>query len=1120
MKRADRNIFRGVCLMMTFMALAAAASGEPILSTSYAFPSADSGEGEGRTQSTEGVRDTVSSREQLAGSQVLPFGDDGVVTLTGRVVAQWGHAPLSGVLVRGVTGDGSSTLTDDEGVFTLQVPTYCSAIEVTTPGYSPVRVGIGHGGRLRDIVLQSESVKPLLEPDDDAMPSARATDFGFSHAMNVATAIGGQLGADVYSTERGGLSAIGSYMLIDGVNSLNANAQPLVVIDDVITDMQYGRSMIHSGFYNDVLSNFNVYDIESVEVLRGANALYGAKGANGVILIRTKRNTSLATRIDAFSCVGVEQEPRSYSVMNGAQYKNYASSLLATTGSKLQSFKFLDARPDYYWYNKYNNDTDWSREVFQPALRQRYGLTVQGGGEVANYMLSIGYNHSDETIQQGDYNRMNMRFNTDIRMTRDIDVRFDASFSNTTRKVYDTGAATNYAGSTITQLNFLAAAKAPMLSPYSFVASDEGPGIISDQHLDNDTEDYLAEVSQLRNSNYELANPAAILHYGTAPNKNYFDNSLVNIAITPSWRIDKSLRLSSLFSYSLVNTNEKRYVPMNGVPAFYVEDFHQTMENMIGSLYSKQSSIYSDTKARWHTFAQGHDVDVTGGFRFMRDGYALTQQAGYNTGSDKTPLISNTMRKRITGTHEDWATMAWYGEARYNYANRYYLQGDLSVETHSQFGREARGGLKMAGVVWGVFPSVQTGWVMTNERWFDVANVDYLRLSAGYGLTGNDNLPYDASKSYFKSELFLDEIPAIALANIGNTGLKWETTRKVNAGAEARFFHNRLEVGYDFFRSWTSDLLVLRTLNFLTGDAQNWSNGGGLENVGMSVKTNVRLISGNRWNWSAGFTMGGYRGTLTALPDMDHMDTEVLGGIVRSQVGRSINSFYGLKTAPTDNGTCVFATTEEAEREALYRLAADGVTKTFFGAGDVKYVDRNGDGCIGDDDRFFIGDATPDAYGNLFTSLAYRNLKLDVGFNYRLGGDIYNYTRQQLESGSRFMNQTTAMTRRWCYEGQVTDVPRATYGDTMGNSAFSDRWIEDGSYLKLKEVTLSYRLPINNTYIQGLTVWAQGVNLWMLTDYLGMDPEFSASNNVLWQGVDGGWLSQGRMCYVGLKINL
>ena len=1042
-------------------------------------------------------------------------------TITGRVVTQQGHMPLAGVLIKSISNKGYSTLTGDDGSFSLEVPVFCSAIEVTIPEYNTVRVGLNASGQLRDIIMQNESAKALYDDvDDNILQTAKATDFDFSHAINITSEIGNQLGADVFSTERGGISGIGSFMLIEGVNSLQANAQPLIVIDGVITEMQYGREMIHSGFYNDVLSNFNVYDIESVEVLRNGTALYGAKAANGVIVIKTKRNNSLATRIDAFSSIGIEQEPRTYSVMDGPQFKNYASCLLASTGTRMQTFKFLNANPEYYWYNKYNNSTRWADEVYQTAIRQRYGLTVQGGGDVANYMLSIGYNHSDETIKEGNYNRLNVRFNTDIKMTESIDMRFDASFSNTTRKVYDMGAATDYENSTITSLNFLAAAKAPMLSPYSFVAADDGPGIISNRHLDNDTEDYLAEVSQLWNSNYELANPASILHYGTAPNKNYFDNSLINLSITPSWHPDRHFFLRSLFSYSLVNTNEKRYVPMNGVPAFYVTKYHQSMENMIGSLYSKQNSVFIDTKGHWSNHYNGHNIVLTGGFRFINEGYALTQQVGYNTGNDKTPLISNTMLKQISGTHENWATMSWYSEARYNYANRYYLQGDLSVETNSQFGREAKGGLKMGGVVWGVFPGIQSGWVLSNEPWFDLPVVDYLRINTGYNLTGNDNLPYDASKSYFKSTLFLNQIPSIALANIGNTSLKWETTRKLSAGFESRLFHNRLEIGYSFFKSWTTDLLTLRTLNFLSGDAENWSNGGKMENIGMTFKSYVHIISGNTWNWSASFTMGGFRNTLTALPETDYMDTEVLGGVVRSQVGRPINSFYGLQTATASNGTYVFATSEEAAGEGLYRLAEDGVTKTYFGAGDVKYVDQNHDGCIDDADRVFIGDATPDLYGNLFSSLSYRKLRLDIGFNYRIGGDIYNYTRQQLESGSRFMNQTTAMINRWCYEGQVTEIPRATYGDPIGNSEFSSRWIEDGSFLKLKNVTLSYRLPINNIYIQGITVWIQGSNLLNLTRYLGGVSETSGSNNVLFQGVDGGWHPQGTMYHLGLKINL
>ena len=1041
--------------------------------------------------------------------------------IQGRVVSQQGHTPLAGVLLQSVVGEGYSALTDEDGNYTLQVPLYSSALNVTLPGYNKVRVGLNKSGHMRDIVLQSENARALYDDtDDNILQVARAKDFGFSSAVNIGTEIGNQLGAEVYTTQRGGLSGIGSYMQIDGVGSFQANAQPLVIIDGVITEMQYDRSMIHTGFYNDVLSNFNTYDIESVEIQRNGTALYGAKAAGGVIHIKTKRNTSLATRIDAFASVGVEWQPRDYSVMDGAQFKNYASTLLGSTGTHMQSFKFLDARPDYYWYNKYNNNTNWADEVYQAAIRQRYGLTVQGGGDVANYMLSIGYNHSDETIKEGNYDRLNVRFNTDIKITDWVDVRFDASFANTTRKVYDTGAATDYDNSTITSLNFLANAKSPMLSPYSFVAADEGPGIISQSHLDIDTEDYLSEVSQLRNSNYELANPSAILYYGTAPNKNYFDNSHINIAVTPAWHPNKHLRFSSLFSYSLVNTNEKRYIPMNGVPSFYVAEFHQTMDNMIGSLYSKQNSIYSDTKVHWDNNYNGHNIDLTGGFRYINESYTLTQQNGYNTGNDKTPLISNTAHKEISGSREDWATMAWYGEAKYNYANRYYLQGDLSVETNSQFGRDATGGLKMAGVVWGIFPSIQAGWVITNERWMDVDNVDYLRLTAGYGVTGNDNLPFDASKTYFSSDLYLSQIPALSLDNIGNTSLKWETTRKVNAGIEGRFFNNRLSLGYSFFKSWTSDLLTLRSLNYLTGIAQNWSNGGSLENIGMNFNANVHIISGNKWNWNLGFTVGGYRNTLTALPDAEYQDTEVLGGLIRSQVGRSINSFYGLQTATTASGTSVYATSEEAAADGLYRLASDGVTKTYFSAGDIKYVDQNGDGCINDLDRVFIGDANPDLYGNIYTSLSYRNLRLDIGFNYRLGGDIYNYTRQQLESGSRFMNQTTALVSRWSYEGQVTDIPRATYGDPMGNSAFSDRWIEDGSFLKLKDITLSYRLPINNTYIQGITVWAQANNLFTITRYLGSDPENSISNSVLYQGVDGGWLMQGRMFHLGLKINL
>jgi hypothetical protein len=399
--------------------------------------------------------------------------------------------------------------------------------------------------------------------------------------------------------------------------------------------------------------------------------------------------------------------------------------------------------------------------------------------------------------------------------------------------------------------------------------------------------------------------------------------------------------------------------------------------------------------------------------------------------------------------------------------------------------------------------------------------VDYLKLQAGYGLSGNDRLPYDAAKSYFKSRLFLGATPALSFENIGNTELKWETTRRFNAGIEGRFLNNRLAAGFNYFKSWTSNLLTLRSLNFLSGIQQNWTNGGSLENEGFDVNFSAHLISGNNWNWSAGASMGHYVNRLTELPDGAlYDDHEILGATIRSQVGQSINTFYGLKTQPTQNGTIVYATSEEAEADGLYRLRADGVTKDYFSAGDVKYMDVDGNGQINDADRTVIGDANPDIYGNIWSSLSYKRLTLDANFNYSLGGDVYNYMRQQLESGSRFMNQTTALLNRWAYEGQVTDIPSAQYGDPMGNSAFSDRWIEDGSYLRLKNVTLSYKLPINNTYIQGITVWARATNVFTVTKYLGSDPEFSMGNSVLQQGIDAGYLTSGRSFNLGVKINL
>jgi len=889
-----------------------------------------------------------------------------------------------------------------------------------------------------------------------------------------------------------------------------------VVIDGVIVDQQYDRTMIHSGFYNDILTSINVNEIDKVEVMTNGTAIYGAKGANGVILITTKRNTSLATKIDATASVGITALPKFTPMLNGRQFKNYASDLLGTTGTASKEFQFLTSDPNDYYYEKYNNNTDWNDKLYQAAFSQNYGISVQGGDEVASYYLALGYNGANSVLKENSMNRLDVRFNTDVNLYKKLFVRFDVSYSNQTRRLLDQGAPENYDEGTVTSTNFLGLVKSPMLSPYSY-----SNGHISDIALDLTDETYLDQgLSHLSDVNYRLANPLAINEYGSAENKNYFENSYLNIAVMPKWEFNKHLYVSSLFSYTLVNTNDKYYVPVNGVPSYYVASLGLIRDNEIRSLYSSQNSITSDTKVAWNNQYGAHSVSLLGGFRYMNDSYKMDSQLGYNNGSDKTPFINNTQNKSTAGVGNEWTSLTWYANARYDYRKRYFIEGSLAMETSSRFGRHLNDGFKLGGVCWGVFPGVQAGWVLTNEDWFDVPGVDYMKFTAGYDMSGNDGVTADATRTYFKSVLFQGQANGLVIGNIGNDELQWETTKRFNFGFDMNFLNNRLNLKMNVFKSWTDNLLAYHELSFVTGLENNWVNGGSLENKGYNVSFNAHLLAKRNWNWELGASIGHYKNKLTSLPDgVDFVDAEYYGATIRSQVGQPVNLFYGYKTAATSNGSIVYATSEEAAADGLYVMAENGVDRIPYKAGDVKFMD-NGDKEINKNDRQIIGDPNPDIYGNIFTSLSYKRLRLDVNFNYSLGNDAYNYLRSQLEGGCRFLNQSEAMLNRWTYEGQKTDMPRVMWEDPVGNAGFSDRWIEDASYLRLKSLTLSYTLPIDNVFIHGFTVWAQANNLFTLTKYLGPDPEFSMGNGVLEQGIDRGLLANCRNFMLGIKINL
>ncbi len=1032
--------------------------------------------------------------------------------ISGRVVNATTGQPLAGTIVSADDVEGYSTLTEEDGTFKLKVPTFTTSVYVNMPDFNPVRLGLQATEQQQVVKLYPQTFSKEYEKTINMRNDYSTDDFAYTNSVNIKDEVQKHLSAQVYSITRNGTPGVGNVMFVQGLNSLNVNAQPLIVVDDVIIDQQYGRIMLHDGFFNDVLSTINPADIEKVTVMRNGTALYGAKGANGVILIQTHRSKSMATRITANASAGVVFEPKFLSVMDAEQYRSYASEMLKTTNTRNRTFKFLNEDPNYYYYTQYHQNTDWKDLVYHTAMTQNYGINVEGGDAVANYNLSIGYINQQSTLKYNDMGRLNIRFNTDISLSERFSIRFDASFGNITRDIRNDGAPLSYDEGTPTAPGFLSYIKSPFMSPYSY-----GMGRLSDSHYDIEEESYLTEaLANYKNYNWKLGNPAAINEYSEAENKNRFENSMLNLTVTPKFRLTRNLTLSEHFSYNLVNTNEIYYIPVNGTPSYYVSSIGDYRDNEVRSLASKQNSVLSDTRLDWSNRYNAHFIHLFGGARIDWESYSMTSLLGYNTGSDKQPFLKKELANTNDfGTSDNWNSLAWYAQAEYNYLGRYFLQANLTVEGSSRFGRDG-GDIRAFDAAWGIFPGVQASWVISNEPWMaKIKPINYLRLTAGYDVSGNDDIDYYAARSYFSSSQFLETIAGLTFASIGNTKIQWETTRRFNVGLETNLFDNRVNLSANFFTSKTDNLLTRQSLGFLSGLSENWTNDGELKNTGFDVSAAVKAISLKDFQWEVGASIGHYKNEITHLAEgRNSVDTEVYGATIRTQVGQAANQFYGYRSLG------VFSTTAEAEAAGLYILGENGVDKNYYKAGDIHFADLNGDHQITEADREFIGDPNPDFYGNIFTTLSYKHLKLDLRFNYSYGNDVYNYQRSQLESGSRFMNQTTAMLRRWQVEGQQTDIPQLSFQDPMGNSRFSNRWIEDGSYLRLKSVTLSYDLPMNNEYIQGFQFWIQANNLFTFTKYLGSDPEFTMTSNVIGQGIDVGQLSQSRSIVAGIKIKL
>lgn len=1076
-------------------------------------------------------------------------------SVSGKVVDAATGEPIAGVRVQALNDQLYTAMTGEDGAYTISVPTFVTALYYEVSGYIGMQRAI-KGESDQDVKMLATAFRPIYKDGTSIYSVAEAKPVNTS-AITVENDMENVLNSSVRTVSRGGIPAQGVSMFIQGINSINSNAQPLVVVDGIEWDMQYDRSTIHQGFFNDVLNMLDVDDIADIKVIKNGTAFYGAKGSNGVIEITTNRGTSQATRINARIYGGFETTPDYTDVMNATQYRSYLTELIGTydkSEDRADNFYigFLNEDPDYVYYPLYHNNTDWSKKLYRTAFTQNYKVSVQGGDEVAMYNLSLGYTASDATARMTNFDRLNLRFNTDVTISDKLSTAFDVAYTRSTYDLRDNGWAENYNNDNIASPNVLGLIQAPFLSQYSYVVTWDPTTLSNKVQMDKRVyagKYYSSSPNPFRFASdydsYALANPYWILMNGKGNDKNYLEQSQFLLNVAPKYKVNNNLTFSDRFSYILNRTSEKYYLPYSGTPYRFIEGLG-SVSSSIKSQYGKETTVFNDFRAEWKKQMGAHFLDVMAGMRVSSYTYSNSYVKGYNNTNDKMPNLSYSLSYlSYGGTNDSWNNIGYYLSANYNYRNRYFVNGIFSAESSSRFGKEADSGIKLFGVRWGLFPSIQAGWLISSEDWFNAPWVNSLKLVAGYEESGNDNIDYYATRTYFQNVKFLNNATGLQLANIANPKIQWETNHRFNIGVEANMFDNRLSLSAEVFFNRVTNLLTKKEVSYLTGLANMWTNEGTLRNNGVEVSLSGIILNLKDFKWQAGFSMGHYANKVTDLPSTDvirlyNIDENGMQGSlyktihgftssvygednVLTAVDYAAGVFYGYKT----DG--VFSSDAEASTAGKYGYlkyptGVVGDPSRDFKAGDVHFVDVNGDGWISEADMVKIGDPNPDIYGNIFTSFNWKRFTLDVNFKYSVGNDIYNYQLSQLERGNTVWNQSKALVNRWKYDGQETSIPRVmsttNTDEWVNNERFSDRWIDDGSYIKLKKVRLTYRLPLSLSWLQGLTVFGECNNIFTITKYKGEDPEVSCGNSTLYQGVDAGYLPQSFSCNFGVTFNL
>lgn len=902
-------------------------------------------------------------------------------------------------------------------------------------------------------------------------------------AMATSDALAGRL-AGLRVLNKSGMPGEGSFVNLHGVRSLLGQNSPLIVIDGVPYLPNTGMSNAVSGFSSDIFSTINLNEIERITLLKGADALpYGSMAANGVLMIETERGADNQTIVEVQTTQGVGMIAKQLPMLDNIGFRKYISDIASTQydneAAIHEIFPFLAPEMSYEDQVRYGFNTNWQDEIYRPAFTSDNMIKVKGGDAIAKFMVTAGYQYTDAIVDGASRDKFYTRGNADVGFSNKLNAFASLAFSYTELNLQEQGM--------VPQTN-------PLLAAYT---ASPLTGVFE---VEENTGRILSDFAKV-DPNIGVSNPAAI-GSEILGNDKVFD-ILVNLGI--NYNINDYLKASIGFGINYNYIKDRVFIGGKTSGAIAPLMGGQAL-NTVRDGSSESKNYYGRATLSYdRTFAHAHRLQLVGGWQLFASRLESSYGTGINTNNDRNQSLGNTAAAQgrdMGGSSDIWNWMNAYFTAGYSYKDQLFVNGSVMVDASSAYGPASDRAF--------FFPAAKVGWKLSNSSFlrnsFWLSN---LMVRAEYSINPNSRYSSYYGHPYYE-QTTVREVSALRRGGIPNRFIGPERVTNVDLGVDFAIRGDRFTMSVDLFEEHTRDMIVEDGASPLYGFGAIYRNSGAIRTRGIDVSLSAQLLSGG-FKWRVGGNITHYKSRIMSLGRHNEqfitLDKDN-GVIVINRVGESPYSFYGHEAGP------VYATSAQARADKL-----STVSGYQFTGGDIAFRDQNGDGVISNDDKVLLGSADPDFFGGFYSRMSYKNFSLTMNFTYSYGNEIYNGVRRFTESGSKFTNQAASMSRRWVTEGQQTDIPRVAFGDPAGNNRFSSRWIEDGSYLKLKELTLAYDLNRPWLIFTAMRVYFTAENLLTFTSYTGSDPELSYSYDLAMQGLDLGKLPVPRVFKLGLILN-